>query len=135
MRSGPAGELLRAIDLADDLAHNARSFPLTAEARISKTELEKAVARIREAAIGEGVESDEGFRSGLDRLVRLASGASAVPLTDEVRVDREEMCDTLDLLRAEIPQRLKEARWEWKQAGGVDPPSSFEIEIRLNDDR
>jgi cell division septum initiation protein DivIVA len=38
-----------------------------------------------------------------------------VPLTDEVRVDKEEIYDLLDQMRATIPEEIKQARWIVKE--------------------
>ena len=41
--------------------------------------------------------------------------AKALPLTDQVRIDREEMYDILDQMRATIPEEIKQARWIVKE--------------------
>jgi cell division septum initiation protein DivIVA len=41
--------------------------------------------------------------------------AKAVPLTDQVRIDREEIYDILDQMRATIPEEIKQARWIVKE--------------------
>ena len=46
----------------------------------------------------------------LDDLVH-----KAVPLTDQVRIDREEIYDILDQMRATIPEEIKQARWIVKE--------------------
>src|SRR5918992_4049309 len=38
-----------------------------------------------------------------------------VPLTDQVRVDKEEIYDLLDQMRATIPEEIKQARWIVKE--------------------
>ena len=40
---------------------------------------------------------------------------SRVPLTDQVRVDKEEIYDILDQMRATIPEEIKQARWIVKE--------------------
>jgi hypothetical protein len=45
----------------------------------------------------------------IDKLDDLMQGARAVPLTDQVRVDKEEVYDILDQLRAAIPESVKRA--------------------------
>jgi hypothetical protein len=134
MDLGPAGELLRAIDSADDLVHNARIVPLTDQARVPRADLDRAVTRVRNAAAAEGIESDEAFGPVLDRLSQITSDAPAIPLTGDVRCEREEIYDTLDQLRERVPESLKQARWAWIEAGGVVPPGSTEIEIPINED-
>ena len=41
--------------------------------------------------------------------------AKQVPLTDQVRVDKEEIYDLLDQMRATIPEEIKQARWIVKE--------------------
>ena len=41
--------------------------------------------------------------------------ALSVPLTDQVRIDREEIYDILDQMRATIPGEIKQARWIVKE--------------------
>ena len=51
----------------------------------------------------------------IDRLDDLLRNAKAVPLTDQVRIDREEIFDILDQMRATIPEEVKQARWVVKE--------------------
>src|SRR4051812_16214562 len=51
----------------------------------------------------------------IDKLDDLVHQAKAVPLTDQVRIDREEIYDILDQMRATIPQEIKQARWIVKE--------------------
>src|SRR6186713_2855030 len=46
----------------------------------------------------------------IDRLDDLVHNAKAVPLTDQVRLDREEIYEILDQMRATIPEEIKQAR-------------------------
>jgi hypothetical protein len=43
----------------------------------------------------------------IDKLDDLIHNARPVPLTDQVRVDREEIYDLLDQMRATIPEEIK----------------------------
>ena len=52
----------------------------------------------------------------IDKLDDLVHNARAVPLTDQVRVDKEEIYDILDQMRATIPEEIKQARWIVKEA-------------------
>ena len=52
----------------------------------------------------------------IDKLDDLVHNAKAVPLTDTVRVDKEEIYDILDQMRATIPEEIKQARWIVKEA-------------------
>src|SRR6476661_8581471 len=51
----------------------------------------------------------------IDKLDDLVHNAKKVPLTDEVRVDREQIYDILDQMRATIPEEIKQARWIVKE--------------------
>src|SRR6266704_1901505 len=52
----------------------------------------------------------------IDKLDDLVHNSKAVPLTDQVRIDREEIYDILDQMRATIPEEIKPARWSVKLA-------------------
>ena len=52
----------------------------------------------------------------IDKLDDVVHNARPVPLTDQVRVDREEIYDLLDQMRATIPEEIKQARWIVKEA-------------------
>jgi cell division septum initiation protein DivIVA len=47
----------------------------------------------------------------IDRLQHLVDSAKNVPLRDQVRVNKQEIRDILDQMRATIPGEIKEARW------------------------
>ncbi len=51
----------------------------------------------------------------IDKLDDQIHNSKRVPLTDEVRVDREEIYDVLDQMRATIPEEIKQARWIVKE--------------------
>lgn len=51
----------------------------------------------------------------IDKLDDLIHNAKPVPLTDQVRVDKEEIYDLLDQMRATIPEEIKQARWIVKE--------------------
>jgi len=65
----------------------------------------------------------------IDKLDDLVHNARPVPLTDQVRVDREEIYDLLDQMRATIPEEIKQARWIVK---GLRAVSDFEWEFQMN---
>jgi cell division septum initiation protein DivIVA len=46
-----------------------------------------------------------------ERLHHLVHSAKKVPLTDQVRVNRQDIRDILDQMRATIPGEIKEAGW------------------------
>ncbi len=51
----------------------------------------------------------------IDKIDDLVHNARPVPLTDQVRVDREEIYDLLDQMRATVPEEIKQARWIVKE--------------------
>ncbi len=51
----------------------------------------------------------------IDKLDDLVHNAKPMPLTDTVRVDKEEIYDLLDQMRATIPEEIKQARWIVKE--------------------
>src|SRR5215467_12724675 len=51
----------------------------------------------------------------IDKLDDLVHNAKPVPLSDTVRVDKEEIYDLLDQMRATIPEEIKQARWIVKE--------------------
>ncbi len=51
----------------------------------------------------------------IDKLDDTIHNSKPVPLTDQVRVDKEEVYDILDQMRATIPEEIKQARWIVKE--------------------
>ena len=51
----------------------------------------------------------------IDKLDDLIHNAKQVPMSDKVRVDKEEIYDILDQMRATIPDEIKQARWIVKE--------------------
>ena len=51
----------------------------------------------------------------IERLDELVQNAKAVPLTEQVRLDRDEIFALLDQMRATIPDEVKQARWLIKE--------------------
>ena len=51
----------------------------------------------------------------IDKLDDLVHNAKTIPLSDSVRVDKEEIYDILDQMRATIPEEMKQARWIVKE--------------------
>jgi len=94
-------DLLVAIDTLDDLVHNARAVPLTDQVRLKRGRLDEAFGQIQDALpldVRARAEAD----GLLERLDRLVTGAKPVPLTGDVRFDKQELYDVLDALRALI---------------------------------
>jgi cell division septum initiation protein DivIVA len=51
----------------------------------------------------------------IDKLDDVIHNGKPVPLTDQVRVEREEIYDILDQMRATVPEEIKQARWIVKE--------------------
>ncbi len=51
----------------------------------------------------------------IDKLDDLVHSAKAIPMSANVRVDKEEIYDILDQMRATIPEEIKQARWIVKE--------------------
>jgi cell division septum initiation protein DivIVA len=51
----------------------------------------------------------------IDKLDDLIHNARPVPLTDQVRIDREAIFELLDEMRSTIPEEIKQARWIVKE--------------------
>ena len=68
-----------------------------------------------------------------DKLNELVRNAKHVPLSREVRVDREELSDLLDEMRATIPEEIKEARWIVKERAEMLAAAEREAERILGE--
>ena len=55
------------------------------------------------------------FTTLIDRLDDLLANSKQVPLSGDVRVDKEAICVIIDQLRGAIPDELKDARWIAKE--------------------
>ena len=66
----------------------------------------------------------------IDKLDDTVHNAKPVPLTDQVRVDKEEIYDILDQMRATIPEEIKQARWiiffDFRLAPGESATHTFD---------
>src|SRR3984957_13745347 len=71
----------------------------------------------------------------IDKLDDLVHHAKPVPLTDQVRVDKEEIYDILDQMRATIPEEIKQARWIVKERQEMLPEAKKEAERVIKDAR
>ena len=71
----------------------------------------------------------------IDKLDDLVHNAKAVPLTDQVRIDREEIYDILDQMRATIPEEIKQARWIVKERQEMLAEAKREIDRLLGEAR
>lgn len=71
----------------------------------------------------------------IDKLDDLVHNAKPVPLTDQVRVDKEEIYDILDQMRATIPEEIKQARWIVKERQEMLAEAKREAERLVADAR
>src|SRR5829696_8064529 len=71
----------------------------------------------------------------IDKLDDLVHNAKAVPLTDQVRIDREEIYDILDQMRATIPEEIKQARWIVKERQEMLAEAKREADRLINEAR
>ena len=71
----------------------------------------------------------------IDRLDDLLHNAKAVPLTNQVRIDREEIFDILDEMRATIPEEVKQARWIVKERQEMLGEATREVDRLLAEAR
>ena len=71
----------------------------------------------------------------IDKLDDLVHNAKAVPLTDQVRIDREEIYDILDQMRATIPEEIKQARWIVKERQDMLAEAKREVDRLLAEAR
>ena len=61
--------------------------------------------------------------------------AKSVPLTDQVRIEREEIYDLLDQMRATIPEEIKQARWIVKERQEMLAEAKRECDRLIGDAR
>src|SRR3954462_2592433 len=71
----------------------------------------------------------------IDKLDDLVHNAKAVPLTDQLRIDREEIYDILDQMRATIPEEIKQARWIVKERQEMLAEAKREVDRLLGEAR
>jgi len=71
----------------------------------------------------------------IDKLDDLIHNAKPFPLTDQVRVDKEEIYDLLDQMRATIPEEIKQARWIVKERQEMLAEAKREAERIVKDAR
>ena len=64
----------------------------------------------------------------IDTLDDLVHNAKPIPLTDQVRMDKEGIYDILDQIRATIPDEIKQARWIVKERQEMQAEATREAE-------
>jgi hypothetical protein len=92
-------DLLIAIDTLDDLVHEAKAVPLTDQVRMKHDELRRHAGDVLDALSPQQRARAEA--EGLpERLETVLRDAKPVPLTDQVRIGKDEIYAILDALRA-----------------------------------
>ena len=71
----------------------------------------------------------------IDKLDDLVHTASTFPMTDKVMIDRDEIYDLLDQMRATIPEEIKQARWIVKERQEMLQEAKEEAERILSEAR
>jgi vacuolar-type H+-ATPase subunit H len=71
----------------------------------------------------------------IDKLDDLIHNARAVPLTDQVRIDRDAIYDVLDQMRSTIPEEVKQARWIVKERQEMLAEAKREAERLISEAR
>jgi vacuolar-type H+-ATPase subunit H len=71
----------------------------------------------------------------IDTLDDLVHNAKPIPLTDQVRMDKEGIYDLLDQIRATIPDEIKQARWIVKERQEMLAEAKSEAERIVNQAR
>src|SRR4249920_3814095 len=71
----------------------------------------------------------------IDKLDDLVHNARAVPLTDQVRIDREAIYELLDQMRSTIPEEIKQARWIVKERQEMLAEAKREAERLISEAR
>jgi hypothetical protein len=71
----------------------------------------------------------------IDKLDDLINNAKTVPLTDTVRIEKDEIYDILDQMRASIPEEIKQARWIVKERQDMLAEAKREAERLIQEAR
>jgi len=101
-------EILDAIDRLDDHVHMAPEVPLTLSVRMDAELLRASVGVIRQHADRTWGSDRAGpvgeLFAAVEELESFAAAAKPVPLTNQVRFDRDKLYDRLDRVRELLPQ-------------------------------
>ena len=71
----------------------------------------------------------------IDKLDELVATAKNVPMTDQVRIDREELLEIIDQMRSTIPEEIKQARWIVKERQEMLAEAKREAERLISEAR
>src|SRR4051794_4338237 len=65
----------------------------------------------------------------------MVQNAKSVPMTDQVRIDREEIWEIIDQMRSTIPEEIKQARWIVKERQEMLAEAKREAERLISEAR
>jgi hypothetical protein len=127
-------EILLAIDDLDDLVHESPHVPLTDLVRIDAHVAREATGRVRAAATD--LFGALRARSGptgdvfmaIDELETLVATAGRIPMSKQLRIDKDRVFDLLDRLRVALPNAIAESRG----ANPVEPARNTETLAALD---
>ena len=103
-----SASLMALLDRLDATLRKAKPVPLTDQARVEKEEVYDVLDRMRGAVPGVARGAPE-LLVPIDRLDDLIHNAAPVPLTDQVRVDRQEVAEIVQTMRAAFSQGTRAA--------------------------
>ena len=101
-------DVLVAIDRLDDLVHNAKAVPMSDQVRVDRDELQRALDELLRTMPPELAHQLPDFDAP-ERLAAAVRNAKPVPLTGEVRLEKDVVYDLLDALRGAVPLVLAPA--------------------------
>ena len=107
--------VLGAINVLDDRIAGAPAIPYTDQVRLERRELVEDMNRLRtqmQLGLGPEPERAEAVSRALDALADLeqvVASAKRIPLTDQIRINKERAYEPLDRLRQALPGAIAEA--------------------------
>jgi hypothetical protein len=114
MGSDGGSEVQQAICSLESLVATWAKVPLVDQVRIGAADLRERIEGIHRAARMEGAGFDHGFADAIDELDRVVAEARAIPLTEDVRLDRDRIEAAAELLRAREP--AANDHWGWNES-------------------
>ena len=123
-------DLLALLEELDERVFNAKMLPMTDQVRLDLEQVLAHVGRMR-AQIPPELPPESGVRATVDGLEQLFREAQGVPLTDQVRVDKEGIYELLDGLRLAIVEELGPRRAE--EQADTRPVTRISVEEAARD--
>jgi hypothetical protein len=116
VESDGGSEIQQAVDSLGSLVATGAKVPLVDQVRIGAANLRERIEGIHQAVRSEGAGFDRELADAIDELDRVVAEARAIPLTDDVRLDRRRVEAAVELLRARMPASSDSDRWEWNES-------------------